>query len=385
MMKFHLSSLRRSLLAGLSSLLLAAPAIAAEECLVWPAWNNFRQTFVSEGGRVIDRASPQAVTTSEGQSYGLFFALVANDRASFDRILRWTEENLANNDLTTRLPAWLWGKRPDESWGILDDNAAADSDLWIAYVLAEAGRLWQEPRYEAMAELLAARILREETADIPGLGQSLLPGPKGFHPEKTVWQLNPSYVPLPLMRRMAALYPRTGWRQMVSPAYDLVVRSAPLGFSPEWMLFKEGAGFQVEPKSKGEGSYNAIRVYLWAGLMPTDDPLRSALLKRLQPMADYVAAQGNPPEKVDTRSGTTEGVGSPGFSGALLPFLAATQPELANQQRLRVVAKNTLARDDNYYDQVLTLFGLGWMDGQYRLGRNGQLQPRWTCASAASR
>ena len=384
-MKTVKSSLLRRALVLVTSSLLCATAVAADDCAVWPAWQTFRQTFVNDGGRVIDRSSPQSITTSEGQSYGLFFALVANDRASFDRILRWTEENLANNDLTTRLPAWLWGKRPDESWGILDDNAASDSDLWIAYALAEAGRLWKEPRYEALAELLAARILREETADIPGLGKSLLPGPKGFHPEKTVWQLNPSYVPLPLMQRMAALYPKTGWRQMVSPAYDLVVRSAPLGFAPEWILFKEGAGFQVEPKSKGEGSYNAIRVYLWAGLMPADDPLRAVLLKRLQPMADYVANQGNPPEKVDTRSGTTEGTGSPGFSGALLPFLAATQPELANQQRLRVVAKNTLARDDNYYDQVLTLFGLGWMDGQYRIGRNGQLQPRWTCASAGSR
>ncbi len=208
-----LPSLRpfRHVLAVLScaAALLPILAAAAEECVVWPAWNTFRQTFVSDGGRVIDRSSPQSVTTSEGQSYGLFFALVANDRSAFGRILRWTEENLAGNDLTGRLPAWLWGKRADESWGILDDNAAADSDLWIAYVLAEAGRLWKEPRYEAMAELLAARILREEMADIPSLGKSLLPGPKGFHPEKSLWQLNPSYVPLSLMQRMSALYPKS--------------------------------------------------------------------------------------------------------------------------------------------------------------------------------
>ena len=40
----------------------------------------------------------------------MFFALVANDRARFDKLLSWTEANLAGGDLTQRLPAWSWGK-----------------------------------------------------------------------------------------------------------------------------------------------------------------------------------------------------------------------------------------------------------------------------------
>ena len=38
-----------------------------------------------QGGRVIDPSTPSGQTTSEGQSYGLFYALVANDRDSFAR------------------------------------------------------------------------------------------------------------------------------------------------------------------------------------------------------------------------------------------------------------------------------------------------------------
>lgn len=355
---------------------------AAEPCAVWPAWTGFRDRYVGEGGRVIDRGSPQSITTSEGQSYGLFFALVANDRPGFESILRWTEDNLAGGDLTARLPAWQWGKSEDGKWGVLDDNAASDSDVWIAYALAEAGRLWKVERYSALAALLAERILREESEVLPGLGRTLLPGPKGFKPAKDIWRLNPSYVPLQVVQRLSVLFPKSTWRQLVPSSSDLVVRASPRGFAPEWILYKVDGGFQPDPDTQGEGSYNAIRVYLWAGMLAADDPLRDVLIKRLLPMAEKVGASGTPPEKVDTRSGVAAGTGSAGFSAALLPFLtAARQHELVSQQRLRVVAKAPLERNDNYYDQVLTLFGLGWLDGHYRFARDGSLLPRWTCVS----
>ena len=55
----------------------------AQSCADWPQWNTFKKHFVSEQGRVIDLGSKQSITTSEGQSYALFFALVANDQTSF--------------------------------------------------------------------------------------------------------------------------------------------------------------------------------------------------------------------------------------------------------------------------------------------------------------
>ena len=45
-------------------------------------------------GRVVDYSDAKLITTSEGQSYGMFFALVANDRESFDKIFAWSEKNL---------------------------------------------------------------------------------------------------------------------------------------------------------------------------------------------------------------------------------------------------------------------------------------------------
>ena len=77
----------------------------------------------------------------------MFFALVANDHARFDRMLAWTEVNLAQGDLTLHLPAWYWAKDSSGKWKVQDPNSASDADVWMAYTLLEAGRLWNSPRY----------------------------------------------------------------------------------------------------------------------------------------------------------------------------------------------------------------------------------------------
>ena len=71
----------------------------------WDLWEKYAAKFIDPQGRVIDRAA-QDRTTSEGQAYAMFFALVAGDRGRFDKLLKWTEENLAGGDMTLRLPAW---------------------------------------------------------------------------------------------------------------------------------------------------------------------------------------------------------------------------------------------------------------------------------------
>src|SRR5688572_10477750 len=108
--------------------MLSGSASAAE--LAWPAWERFKTLYLSADGRVIDASVPQHITTSEGQSYALFFALVANDRDAFAQVLRWTHDNLSQGDLSRRLPAWQWGRAEDGTWRVLDANSASDSDLW---------------------------------------------------------------------------------------------------------------------------------------------------------------------------------------------------------------------------------------------------------------
>lgn len=350
------------------------PASTAPACRGWPAWAAFKAQFLSDGGRVVDGGHERRHTVSEAQAYALFFALVADDRPAFAQILHWTEHNLADGDLTARLPAWQWGRRDDGSWGVLDANPASDADLWIAYALGEAGRLWQERRYVALSSLIAARVLREETVDIPDLGRVLLPGPKGFAPAPGLWRLNPSYAPPQQLAWFAARSRDPAWHSIAASGLRLVRESAPKGYAPEWALYRQGEGFVADSDGpeKTLGSYNAIRVYLWAGMLAPDAAGRSELLQALAPMGTLVANSGTPPEQIDTASGIASGSAASGFSAALLPFLQALGAHGALEaQQLRLEARPL--RPDAYYEQVLGLFALGWMEQRYAFAADGSL------------
>ncbi|MNJ77638.1 Endoglucanase precursor [compost metagenome] len=65
-----------------------------------------------------------------------------------------------------------------------------------------------------------------------------------------------------------------------------------------------------------------------------------------------------------------------GFSAAMLPFLHAQGDEEAAQAQQTRIQDQPL-RPTAYYEQCLALFGLGWMQQQFRFGRLGEFQPRW--------
>lgn len=366
----------------------SAGASSAAACAFgWPAWDRFKQGFLSADGRVIDVGSADERTVSEGQAYALFFALVANDRASFDTILRWTENNLAAGDLTSRLPSWLWGRAQDGSWRVLDENAASDADLWIAYALMQAGALWHERSYTARGAVLARHILEQETATLPGLGLTVLPGPQGFHPNPDEWRVNPSYMPLQVLRGLAAQQPDdVRWSRLAASTSTLLRDSAPHGFAPDWARFRAGQGFLPDTDTQARGSYDAIRVYLWVGMLDPAGAGAKRLAEHFKPFADYIAAHGTPYESIDTATGETKQTGNAGFSAAAVPFLAALgQSAAADAQAQR--AQSLAAHDGaGYYTSVLTLFGFGWRDGFYRFKADGNLVVRWeTACSGASR
>lgn len=365
--------------------LLWAATVAAAACPDWPAFGAFAGRFVSADGRVIDPSTPQQVTTSEGQSYALFFALVAGDRARFEQILQWTRDNLAQGDLTLHLPAWQWGRAADGRWKVLDANPAADADLWLAYDLLQAGRRWRMPTYRILGKVLAHHIYDAETAVIPGLGRTLLPAPRGFRLDEQHWRLNPSYMPLQLLQALADEDPGRDWRVLLASATRVVEDSAPAGFAPDWTVYDAASGrFQADALTHGVGSYGAIRVYLWAGMLAADDPARPTLLQRLAPMAVITATNGWPPRQVNTTTGAVDGQGSSGFSAALLPFLAARgQTDALRVQRARVAA--TAWPPAGYYNAVLTLFGTGAMERRFAFAANGRLHlPEDAACAAAS-
>lgn len=367
----------RAILFGLLMTVFSAAAFSQDACYNWPHWDTFKQNFVSEEGRVIDLGSEKNITTSEGQSYGLFFALVANDQAMFDKLLTWTETHLSEGDFSARLPAWLWGKNGN-NYEILDSNPASDSDIWIAYSLLEASRLWHERRYAVLASVLAKRILREETERLPQLGLTLLPGPYGFQLDDNTWRLNPSYAPLQLLKRFANAYSHSPWQEVYGTSYRLLIESAPEGLSPDWVLYNPEKGFHFTRKNSDLGSFNSIRVYLWAALMHPDAEHAKELIKHFSPMAKATSKNNYVPLNTYAENGKYQKRGPVGFNAALLTFLDSSE-EINALVSIKQHVDHNMANEltKNYYSSVLSLFGTGAMDNRYSFGPEGKLQTQW--------
>lgn len=343
----------------------------------WPAWEAYARHFIQPDGRVVD-ITAGGRTTSEGQAYSLFFALVADDRARFDAILRWTRDNLCGGDIGQQLPAWLWGHREDDSWGVIDANAASDADLWLAYTLLEAGRLWQDPALDETGRRLLARIKEQELRPAGGGGPVLLPAPLGFELEGGRVRLNPSYYVRAQFERFAHLDAGGPWREVAANTERVIAAATAGGLAPDW--FTVEADGQVSPDTVAPdlGSYDAIRVYLWAALSAASDP---QAVQRVAGYARLVAGLGYAPEKVDLATATASGGQPVGFAAAVLPYLdrlgedraLKLQQKRVDEQRIT----GLLGQPPHYYDQVLGLFGEGAQSRRFRFEADGRLTVRW--------
>lgn len=341
----------------------------------WALWQKYASRMIDTQGRVIDRAAKDR-TTSEGQSYGLFFSLVAGERERFEKILDWTQSNLAGGDLGGRLPAWLYGRTAGGVASILDANPASDADLWLSYTLLQAGRLWDTKRYTDLGLRMASSIAEHEVRDLPGLGPMLLPGANGFANNAKAFQLNPSYLPLQLLAALAQAQPNGPWQRVADNVPRVVKGSAPSGYALDWVTYRSGAGFVAETTNYGKPlcSYDAIRVYLWAGMLDPGTPGRWQMLQSLHGIGDHLKKVAFPASEI-LPDGTVSNAQSPiAFSAAVMPYLAAIGDKSALiRQTLRVRQRLDSGGDVRYYDICLALFALGWMEGRYRFDPKGKL------------
>lgn len=354
-------------------------------CKPWPLWQAYWTHFVQGDGRVIDHGEQAEPSYSEGQAYTLFFTLVANDRDRFDLILNWMQREMAQNDLTRVLPAWKWGQRQGSDWGVLDSNPASDADMWLAYTLLQAGRLWQAPAYTKLGQAVLQNIKQHELTYLPDAGVMLSPGAEGFN-EAEMWRFNPSYLPLQQLRYFASQDSAGPWASIREHSLRMLNEVTPHGLVADWVAYHKPDGWGVDKVKGPLGSYDAIRVYLWAGMLHDKDPAKTKLLAKLNGMAQAIKAQGHPPMQVNALTGASEGIGPVGFSAAVLPYLQALKQTAAVQaQKQKLQAglqagyyKDLLGDPPRYYDQVLGLFGQGWLEQRYAFKADGSLETHWS-------
>jgi endoglucanase len=347
----------------------------------WPLWETFKSRFIELDGRVVAGTAPQFQSFSEGQSYAMIFALIDNDPKTFDKLWQCSVKNLMANDVKSRLPSWTWGKAEDGTWKVLDENSASDADLWYAYILLEAGRLWGRKDYISAANSILALTEQKSLVNIPGFGKTLLPGPYGFTVPPDEWHLNPSYFPIPLLRRLALHSNEALWSEIANTSAKMISLVSPKGFAPDFVHYRTNSdssgNFITVPGKTDIGSYDAIRVYTWAGMTPLDDPLSKPILKSLSGMQKILIEKKIPPEKINTINGESSGIGLLGFSAALLPYLKASNEDGLLQSQLQRAQLVQHTKEPLYYDYVLGLFGLGWIENRYQFSKNGHINLTW--------
>lgn len=340
----------------------------------WPLWSAYKSHFIQADGRVIEH-SQRSRTTSEAQAYALFHALVADDPDTFKRVLHWTENNLADGSLKNQLPAWLWGQRADNSWGVLDDNSASDADMWLAYTLLEAADHWHNRTYRKLGKTLLRHIESNEIVLLPGAGAMVLPGPRGFALVDDHWKLNPSYLPPQLLLRFSAVGDRAIWESVFRQTVAMLEQVEQQGTIPDWVTYSPETGYDAD----GEGpeyqysSYDAIRVHLWIGMLAEDSPQRDRLLKAITSGCERT-------EKTSISALKQEERPSPGLIAARLPYYRSTKADsclaAATASLKSSWNKNLLGNAPVYYDQNLALFAMGWMEQRFRFLADGQLSLR---------
>jgi endo-1,4-beta-D-glucanase Y len=351
----------------------------------WPLWTRYEEHFIQKDGRVVDYDRDN-LTTSEGQSYAMFFALVADDPSGFDLLYRWTVSNLANGDLQNNLPAWSWGRRPDGTLGVKDPNSASDADLWIAYNLIQAGRLWKHHEYTVAGDAFLKQIASKEVSRNHAF-PILLPAHGGFEHDDAV-VTNASYMPLFLFEAAAKAQPQGPWRAMATSLPTLIQKATVQGFATDWVKVDSDGTISPTPaldsaESQAAGSYDAIRVYLWAGLTPAAISGRDTILKSLYGMASYMNSHSLPPEFANDGEPTVRGIGPVSFSAALIPFLEAVQEfDAARLQEKRLTSAwsartGLYGNPPRYYDQNLAMFTLGYTEHRYHIQSNGDLEVSW--------
>ncbi len=263
--------------------------------------------------------------------------------------------------------------------GVLDPNSASDSDLWIAYDLLQAGRLWNEASYTQLGEALAAQIAQPGNDHPAGLGPMLLPGPQGFK-SGGVTRLNPSYLPLPVLRALAHDMPDGPWGKLADNAYKLIKTTAPHGFAPDWAAWQDGQ-FVVDPKDRRHRQLRRD---------PRLSVGRPRLARRSACQALARGARRHAREGCANRHSAREGRHRP-------PARRAAKDRSATGARSRRTSSRSATsaasvsrapiwrarhhaspgREPVYYDRVLGLFGTGFIDGRYRFDEAGRLVPSW--------
>lgn len=272
------------------------PVVFSDRDMMLSLWEDYKKDYIDPSShRTIDRQRNE-VTTSEGQSYTLLRAVWTADKETFDKSLLWTNKFLQRKD--DALYSWLYGKRSDGTFGVLEteggENTATDADTDIALALIFAYARWRDESYLKLAQNILHDIWNKAVITIDGI-----PYLTANNVEKTSSGeyaiLNPSYFSPYAYRIFANVDPENSWAELIDSSYDVLNRSIDArldkersaGLPPDWIRINKSTGEIEAPVPSNDlttnYSYDALRVpwrialdHIWFG-----DPRAKSTLSKL--------------------------------------------------------------------------------------------------------
>jgi endoglucanase len=332
---------RRSVLAGAPLLLMSGRASADDR----QDWLVFKRRFVAADGRVVDTGNG-GISHTEGQGWGLRFAVAFDDPATFDLILGWTARHLRRPG--DALHAWRFdpaAARPVSDW-----NNATDGDISIGSALWRAAHRWGRPDHAEAAAAIGRDVL-DLLVRRAGHRCVLLPGAAGFETADSL-TVNPSYYCFPALHDLAQASPSPLWDRLRSDGIALLAeaRFGQWGLPPDWLSVARLDGALAPAAGwPARFSYDAIRVPLnlaWSGL--PNSPVQAAC-------AHFWSCTHPAPAWVDLRTGALADYRAPPGMVAVARIAASDRASTPDLPKID-------AASDYYSAALILLSRVAWQE-----------------------
>ena len=231
-------------------------------------WAIYKSRYVQPDGRVVDTGNG-GTSHTEGQGYGMLFAVWANDRATFERMANWTQAHLSRS--YDALHAWRYD--PRRAQPVADQNSATDGELLMALAMLRAAELWGDRSWQDRALSIGRSVIAASTREIGGR-LFLAPGTAGFDRAGKII-VNPSYYIFPAIRALGAASSDPRWTRLEQDGLWLLeqARFGRNDLPADWVEVDAQANVTPAQGWPARFSWDAVRVPLnlaWAG--ETDAP-----------------------------------------------------------------------------------------------------------------
>lgn len=247
------------------------PIIFSPKSVLDATWLQYKIEYLEpETLRTLDKQQSN-ITTSEGQSYTMLRSVWLDDKETFDTSWQWTKDNLQRPN--SHLTSWLFGQRPDGSYGVLTDrgghNSASDADVDIALALIFAHSRWKDEIYLGDAHEIIDDIWEEEVVVINNKPYLAANNVEKQTSEKII--LNPSYFAPYAYKIFAEIDVEHDWHALSDSSYEVIEQSMNINLGsepsvklpPDWITIDRQTGelgVVNNPNLTTNFGYDALRL-----------------------------------------------------------------------------------------------------------------------------